>query len=137
MIILIFKPTKSTIFKTIEDESTLSGQKIVSFLQARKVAQQQATAQLEVDVACLKQYEVACQSGTVSTEQFDVIMQKASVTAKEYTANIQAGTGSAQSYAEAQKANNTANSDINRTVVNEGPKVGRNDACPCGSRQEV
>ena len=24
-------------------------------------------------------------------------------------------------------------SDINRTVVNEGPKVGRNDPCPCGS----
>ena len=24
-------------------------------------------------------------------------------------------------------------SDINRTVVNQGPKVGRNDPCPCGS----
>ena len=23
--------------------------------------------------------------------------------------------------------------DINRTVVNEGPKIGRNDPCPCGS----
>ena len=26
-----------------------------------------------------------------------------------------------------------ANADINRTVKNEGPKVGRNDPCPCGS----
>ena len=24
-------------------------------------------------------------------------------------------------------------SEVNRTVVNEGPKVGRNDLCPCGS----
>ena len=44
----------STIFKTITDESTLSGQRIVGALQARKIAQQQATAQLETDIACLK-----------------------------------------------------------------------------------
>lgn len=94
------------IFKTITDESTLSGQRIVSALQARKIVQQQATAQLEIDIACLKQYEIACQSGSVSTDQFDNIMKKASVTAKEYTANIKAGTGTAQSYAQAQKANN-------------------------------
>ena len=24
-------------------------------------------------------------------------------------------------------------SEVNRTVVNQGPKVGRNDPCPCGS----
>ena len=24
-------------------------------------------------------------------------------------------------------------SEINRTVVNQGPQVGRNDPCPCGS----
>jgi len=34
---------------------------------------------------------------------------------------------------ETQKVPNTANADINRTVVNDGPKVGRNDLCPCGS----
>ena len=34
---------------------------------------------------------------------------------------------------ETQKVTNTANADINRTVVNDGPKVGRNDLCPCGS----
>ncbi len=32
-----------------------------------------------------------------------------------------------------QKIQNTANADISRTVVNNGPKVGRNDPCPCGS----
>ena len=32
-----------------------------------------------------------------------------------------------------QKIQNTANADINRTVVNDGPKVSRNDPCPCGS----
>ena len=98
----------STIFKTIDDETTISGQRIVGALQARKIAQEQATAQLEIDIACLKKYEIACQSGSVSTEQFDSIMKKSSVTAKEYTTNIQKGTGSAQSYAQAQKANNAA-----------------------------
>ena len=39
------------IFKTITDETTLSGQRIVGVLQARKIAQQQATAQLEIDIA--------------------------------------------------------------------------------------
>ena len=32
-----------------------------------------------------------------------------------------------------QKVPNTANADVNRPIVNEGPKVGRNDQCPCGS----
>ncbi len=98
----------SMIFKTITDETTISGQRIVGALEARKIAQQRATVQLETDIACLKKYEIACQSGSVSTEQFNSIMKKASVTAKEYTANIKAGTGTAQSYAQAQKANNAA-----------------------------
>ena len=96
------------IFKTITDESTLSGQKIVGALKARQIAQQQATMQLEVDIACLKQYELACKNGTVTTEQFDTIMKKASVTAVDYAAKIKAGTGSTQSYVNAQRATNTA-----------------------------
>ena len=32
-----------------------------------------------------------------------------------------------------QKVQNTSNADVNRTVVNDGPKVGRNDPCSCGS----
>ena len=27
--------------------------------------------------------------------------------------------------------------DVDRTVRNEGPKIGRNDPCPCGSRKEI
>lgn len=96
------------IFKTIDDDSALFGQRIVSIFNARKIAQEQATMQLEVDIACLKQYEVACQSGTVTTEQFDSIMEKASVSAQQYAINIQNGTGSAKAYAQAQKANNVA-----------------------------
>lgn len=96
------------IFKTIDDDSALFGQRIVSIFNARKIAQEQATMQLEVDIACLKQYEVACQSGTVTTEQFDSIMEKSSVSAQQYAINIQNGTGSAKAYAQAQKANNVA-----------------------------
>lgn len=99
-------------FKTITDETTLSGQRIVGALQARKIAQQQATAQLQIDIACLNEYQIACQKGIVSTEQFDKIMNKASVSATEYTTKIKAGTGSAQSYATAQRATNTALQEV-------------------------
>ncbi len=100
------------IFKTITDETTLSGQRIVGVLQARKIAQQQATAQLEIDIACLKKYQVACQNGTVTTEQFDTIMHKASASAVEYSAKIKAGTGTAQSYANAQRSTNSALQEV-------------------------
>ncbi len=102
----------SMIFKTITDETTLSGQRIVGALQARKIAQQQATAQLEIDIACLKEYQVACQNGTVTTEQFDTIMHKASASAVEYSAKIKAGTGTSQSYANAQRATNSALQEV-------------------------
>ena len=53
---------------------------------------------------------------------------------KEETAKI---TGAAlkplNSLDQGQKIQNTANADLNRTVVNDGPKVGRNDPCSCGS----
>ena len=100
------------IFKTITNETTLSGQRIVGALQARKIAQQQATAQLEIDIACLKEYQVACQNGTVTTEQFDAIMHKASASAVEYSAKVKAGTGTAQSYANAQRATNSALQEV-------------------------
>lgn len=100
------------IFKTITDETTLSGQRIVGALQARKIAQQQATAQLEIDIACLKEYQVACQNGTVTTEQFDAIMHKASASAVEYSAKVKAGTGTAQSYANTQRATNSALQEV-------------------------
>ena len=91
------------IFKTITDKTTLSGQRIVSALQARKIAHQQAIAQLELDIQCLKQYELACQSGTVTTDTFNNTMGKASVEAQAYAVNIKNGTGSSQIYANTQK----------------------------------
>ncbi len=36
-----------------------------------------------------------------------------------------------------QRSQSTANGENNRTVVNQGPKVGRNDPCPCRLRQEI
>ena len=101
------------IVKTIEDETTLSGQRIVGALQARKIAQQQATAQLETDIACLQKYEIACQGGTVSSEDFTRIMGKASASAQDYSKNIKEGTGSAQIYADKQKA-------LQTTIQNTG-----------------
>lgn len=93
----------STIFKTIDDETTLSGQRIVSALQARKIAQEQAIKQMNLDIQCLKNYENACKNGTVSSDDFTRIMGKASTQAQEYSKNIKEGTGSAQIYADKQK----------------------------------
>ena len=41
------------IFKTIDDNNSLSGQRIVSKFTARKIAQEEATKQLEIDIQCL------------------------------------------------------------------------------------
>ena len=71
--------------------------------EARKIAQEQATKQLNTDIQCLKDYENACKSGAVSSEDFTRIMGKASTQAQEYSKNIKDGTGSAQIYADKQK----------------------------------
>lgn len=55
-------------------EMALSGQRIVA-LQARKIAQQ-AIAQLEIDMAYLKEYQAACQNEAISAEQFDTITKQ-------------------------------------------------------------
>ena len=92
------------IFKTITDETTLSGQRIVGALQARKIAQEQANKQTNLDIQCLKIYEAACNNGAISSADFTRIMSKASTQAQEYSKNIKEGTGSAQIYADKQKA---------------------------------
>ena len=76
------------IFKTINDETTLSGQRITTSFTARKIAQEEATRQLEIDIQCLKNYEIECQKGTVSTETFATTMNGASVEAQRYASNI-------------------------------------------------
>ena len=92
------------VFKTITDETTLSGQRIVGALRARKIAQEQAIKQTNLDIQCLRNYENACKNSTVSSTDFTRIMGKASTQAQEYSKNIKEGTGSAQIYADKQKA---------------------------------
>lgn len=91
------------IFKTIDDNDSLSGQRIVSKFTARKIAQEEATKQLEIDIQCLRNYEAECQKGSVSTETFNNTMKSASVEAQKYAVNIKEGTGSAQTFATNQR----------------------------------
>ena len=91
------------IFKTIDDNDSLSGQRIVSKFTARKIAQEEATKQLEIDIQCLRNYEVECQKGSVSTETFSNTMKGASIEAQKYATNIKDGTGSAQTFATNQR----------------------------------
>lgn len=91
------------IFKTIDDNDSLSGQRIVSKFTARKIAQEEATKQLEIDIQCLRNYEIECQKGSVSTETFNNTMKGASVEAQKYAVNIKEGTGSAQTFATNQR----------------------------------
>ena len=55
------------IFKAITDETILSGQRIVGDLQARKIAQEQAIKQTNLNIQCLRKYENACKNGSVSS----------------------------------------------------------------------
>lgn len=91
------------IFKTIDDNDSLSGQRIVSKFTARKIAQEETTKQLEIDIQCLRNYEAECQKGSVSTETFSNTMKGASVEAQKYAVNIKEGTGSAQTFATNQR----------------------------------
>lgn len=95
------------LFNMIKDNDSLSGQKLVTSLEARKVAQE-VVRQLEVDIQCLKAYETECQKGEVSTETFASTMKGASVEAQKYAVNIKEGTGSAETFATNQKAIQTS-----------------------------
>lgn len=96
------------LFNMIKDNDSLSGQKLVTSLEARKVAQEEVVRQLEVDIQCLKAYETECQKGEVSTETFASTMKGASVEAQKYAVNIKEGTGSAETFATNQKAIQTS-----------------------------
>lgn len=112
------------IVKTISDETTLSGQRIVTSLTARKIAQEEATRQLEVDIQCLKNYEIECQKGTVSAKTFATTMNGASVEAQRYASNIKNGTGSVQTFVANQKA---IQSSMNETsIASKAAAVGIN-----------
>ena len=98
----LFKTTKN------DSETSLSGQKIVTAFTSRKIAQEEATRQLEIDIQCLRNYEAECQKGSVSTETFSNTMKGASIEAQKYATNIKNGTGSAQTFATNQKAIQTS-----------------------------
>ena len=102
------------IFKTIDDNDSLSGQRIVSKFTARKIAQEEATKQLEIDIQCLRNYEAECQKGSVSTETFSNTMKGASIEAQKYATNIKEGTGSAQTFAANQR---TIQSSMSETSI--------------------
>ena len=90
------------IFKTISDGS------IVTSLQARAIAQQEATLSLESDIAALMEYETVCSTGAIpTTAEFNVIFQNASASAREYAIQMRGAAGSTETYRLQQMETNT------------------------------
>ena len=112
------------IFKTIDDNDSLSGQRIVSKFTARKIVQEEVAKQLEIDIQCLRNYEAECQKGSVSTETFSNTMKGASIEAQRYTTNIKEGTGSASTFATNQRA--IQSSMYETSIVSKAAAVGLN-----------
>lgn len=88
------------IFQTNNDNTG-----IITFLQARKLAEQELTATIQqkqailaTDAVALKTYEVEVAKGTVSTERFAVIMKGASTEAQNYAVSTKGATGSTQAF---------------------------------------
>lgn len=112
------------IFKTIDDNDSLSGQRIVSKFTARKIAQEEAAKQLEIDIQCLRNYEAECQKGSVSTETFSNTMKGASIEAQRYATNIKDSTSSASTFASNQRAIQASMSET--SIVSKTAAVGLN-----------
>lgn len=98
------------IFKTISDKTTLSGQKIVSILQARKIAQEEVNlsiqkhiAKLELDKAALTQLEQKIASGISYEEAYAQSMNKASAAAKEHAIQTRGLAGTTDTFVAKQK----------------------------------
>lgn len=88
------------IFQTNNDNTG-----IITFLQARKLAEQELTATIQqkqavlaVDAVALKTYEVEVAKGAVSTERFATIMKGASTEAQNYAVSTKGATGSTQTF---------------------------------------
>ena len=119
-------------FQTItqKDDNGVESTKAVSFLTARKVAQEQLNesiareaAQLEKDIIALQKYESACLGSGVATKDFKSIMDGASVSAKEYAVQTKGAAGSAEAYAAKQRevqqqliATNNASAKNNKLI---------------------
>ncbi len=98
------------IFKTITDETTLSGQRIVSVLQSRKIAQEEANrsiqkhiANLELDEIALTQLEQKIASGMSYEEAYAQTMKRASITAKEHAIQTKGLAGTTDTFIAKQK----------------------------------
>ena len=92
--------------------------KLVSAFKARVIAQQKAQAQLEKDVQCLKEYEIACNQAGIKTDELAAKLEGASVRAQEYATQIRNGTGSANIYAQ----NNAVQpvQSVSSTILKDG-----------------
>lgn len=109
----LFAGIKNTgIFKSIqsEDDNGVENVRIVTSLQARRIAQEELNAsmarqaaQLETDTAALQAYETECAKGAVSTERFAAIMNGASAEAQAYAVQTKGAAGSAQAFTAEQQ----------------------------------
>lgn len=98
------------IFKTITDETTLSGQRITSILQAEKIAQdevnrsiQKYITQLESDKAALIDLERKIASGMSYGKAYTQTMTQASVAAKEHAIQTKGLSGPMDTFVEKPK----------------------------------
>lgn len=99
------------IFKTIDDDSTLSGQRIVSVFEARRIAQEKVNAslrehaaQLEIDKAALTSLEQKVASGTTYEEAYAQSMKRASAAAKEHAVATKGVAGTTDTFVAKQKS---------------------------------
>lgn len=99
------------IFKTIDDNSTLSGQKIVSVFESRRIAQEKVTAslkkhaaQLEIDKAALTSLEQKVANGTSYEDAYAQSMKRASAAAKEHAVATKGVAGTTDIFVSKQKS---------------------------------
>lgn len=83
---------------------------IITFLQARKLAEQELVATIQqkqtvlaTDAIALRAYEVEVAKGTVSTERFAIIMKGASTEAQNYAVSTKGAAGSTQTFVASQQ----------------------------------
>ena len=100
----IFKSVQST------DDNGVENTRVVTSLQAQRIAQEELNAvlarqaaQLEIDIAALQAYEAECAKGAVSTERFASIMNGASAEAQAYAVQTKGAAGSAQAFTAEQQ----------------------------------
>ena len=91
------------LFQVVNDKTSDGGQQIVTVLKARKIAQMEATEQLNLDIDCLRKYEDRCKVGAVTADDFAETMQHASLSAQDYAEKIKNGTGSVDAYVSSQQ----------------------------------